>query len=266
MSRKSALLLGATGAVGKKLLAELLARDDWCKIGEYGRRVTALADLPPGQREGRLEQKVIDFENIDTAGLKDGHWDVVFVTLGTTRAQAGSAAMFEKIDREYVVNACRAAKSDDPAHQQRLVYLSVSSVNTYMPIANLHKSRIRLRQSAGADATSPFLFPKSKGLTELALSRLGYSDTIVFRPGFLKGAERPGRRIGEIIFGYVTGALSYVTANVQIRVPVLARSIANAGLLGSSRLPPEVGAEKVEKDGARFTLIGNKGADFLGRI
>ncbi|KAI6023358.1 hypothetical protein EDC04DRAFT_301673 [Pisolithus marmoratus] len=197
MSRKSALLLGATGATGKKLLAELLARDDWCKIGEYGRRVTALADLPPGQREGRLEQKVIDFENIDAAGLKDGHWDVVFVTLGTTRAQAGSAAMFEKIDREYVVNACRAAKSDDPAHQQRLVYLS----------------------SAGADATSPFLFPKSKGLTELALARLGYSDTIVFRPGFLKGAERPGRRIGEMIFGYVVFILSSIRVMVVVPFP-----------------------------------------------
>ncbi|KIK23788.1 hypothetical protein PISMIDRAFT_678758, partial [Pisolithus microcarpus 441] len=71
--------------------------------------------------------------------------------------------MFEKIDREYVVNACRAAKSEDPAHEQRLVYLS----------------------SVGADATSHFLFTKSKGLTELALARLGYSDTIVFRPGML---------------------------------------------------------------------------------
>ncbi|KAI5995622.1 hypothetical protein EDD15DRAFT_2255186 [Pisolithus albus] len=181
MSRKSALLLGATGAVGKKLLAELLACDEWYKIGEYGRRVTAPEDLPPGQREGRLEQKVVDFENIDAAGLKNGQWDVVFVTLGTTRAQAGSAEMFEKIDREYVVNACRAAKSEDPAHEQRLVYLS----------------------SMGADPTSHFLFPKSKGLTELALARLGYSDTIVFRPGFLRGAQRSERRIGETVFGYV---------------------------------------------------------------
>lgn len=140
---RSALLLGATGATGKKVLAELLASSEWSKIGEYGRRVTAPENLPPSQREGRLEQKVIDFENLDSSGLKEGRWDVVFVTLGTTRAQAGSAEKFEKIDREcvrilfsalknlitchrYVVNACRAAKSDDPAHEQRVVYLSVS--------------------------------------------------------------------------------------------------------------------------------------------
>lgn len=243
MSRKSALLLGATGAVGKKLLAELLIRDEWYKIGEYGRRVTAAEDLPPGQREGRLEQKVIDFENIDAAGLKNGQWDVVFVTLGTTRAQAGSAEMFEKIDREYVVNACRAAKSEDPAHEQRLVYLS----------------------SMGADATSHFLFTKSKGLTELALARLGYSDTIVFRPGMLRGAQRSEGRIGETVLGYLTGVLSHVTASVEIWIPVLARSMVNAGLLGSSRLPPEVGAQKAGQDDAQFTLIGNKGANFLGR-
>ena len=102
MSGRSALLLGATGAVGKKLLAELLASNEWNKIGEFGRSVTAPENMPPGQRDGRLEQKVIDFEDLDAAGLKDGRWDVVFVTLGTTRAQAGSAERFEKIDRECV--------------------------------------------------------------------------------------------------------------------------------------------------------------------
>ena len=140
---RSALLLGATGATGKKVLAELLACSEWSKIGEYGRRVTTPENLPFSQREGRLEQKVIDFENLDSSGLKKGRWDVVFVTLGTTRAQAGSAERFEEIDREcvrilfsalenlipcrrYVVNACQEAKSNDPAHEQRVVYISVS--------------------------------------------------------------------------------------------------------------------------------------------
>lgn len=97
---KSALLLGGTGAVGKKLLAELLESDEWSRVGEYGRRVST---LPQGQgRPTKLEQKVIDFEDLGKAELKAGRWDVVFVTLGTIRAQAGSAAQFEKIDREYV--------------------------------------------------------------------------------------------------------------------------------------------------------------------
>lgn len=98
---KSALVFGATGAVGKKLLAELLASDEWSRVGEYGRRVST---LPQAQapRPAKLEQKVIDFEDLGKAGLKAGRWDVVFVTLGTTRANAGGAAQFEKIDRECV--------------------------------------------------------------------------------------------------------------------------------------------------------------------
>lgn len=28
----------------------------------------------------KLEQKTVDFEKVDQAGLKDGKWDVVFIT------------------------------------------------------------------------------------------------------------------------------------------------------------------------------------------
>lgn len=100
---KSALLLGATGAVGKRLLAELLAGDQWTRVGEYGRRVSTPPSNPTAQ--SKLEQKVIDFEDLGKANLNAGRWDVVFVTLGTTRANAGSAAQFEKIDRECVFTA-----------------------------------------------------------------------------------------------------------------------------------------------------------------
>lgn len=237
----TALILGATGATGRLLLRELLANDQWSKVGEYGRRVTPEADLP--QNRGKLEQKTINFENLEAAGLKDGRWDVVFVTLGTTRANAGSAEMFEKIDREYVVNACKAAKTDDPEHQQRVVYLS----------------------SGGANPSSYFLYQRSKGLTELGIARLGYADTIVFRPGFLKGAQRANKRLPETIAGYVTGFASHFTSSVEIHVPVLAKAIMKAGILGSSGLRPAVGATKAGQEGAWFTLIDNKGALVLGQ-
>ncbi|KAG2143780.1 uncharacterized protein EDB93DRAFT_1154730 [Suillus bovinus] len=237
----TALILGATGAVGKNLLRELLASDQWSKVGEYGRRVTPEADLP--QNRGKLEQKTLDFENLQEAGLKDGRWDVVFVTLGTTRANAGSADMFEKIDREYVVNACKAAKTDDPEHKQRVVYLS----------------------SGGANPSSSFLYMRSKGLTELGIARLGYADTIVFRPGFLKGAQRAHIRLAETIAGYVTGIASHFTSNAEIHVSVLAKAIVKAGALGSTNLPPAAGATKAGQEDAWFTLIENKGALALGQ-
>jgi oxidoreductase len=48
----------------------------------------------------------------------------VFIALGTTAKAAGSPEAFERIDREYVINAARSAKSE--GHPQRLVYVSVS--------------------------------------------------------------------------------------------------------------------------------------------
>ena len=78
MSTKSALIIGATGQTGGHLLKELLASPHFSKVGEYGRRVTAPESLAEGKE--KLEQKTIDFENLSAAGLKEGKWDVVYVT------------------------------------------------------------------------------------------------------------------------------------------------------------------------------------------
>ncbi|KAJ7460809.1 hypothetical protein FB451DRAFT_1341485 [Mycena latifolia] len=229
MSSQTALILGATGQVGGHLLKELLASSHFTRVGEFGRRTTS------------LEQRTIDFEKPEAAGLRDGKWDVVFITLGTTAKNAGSTEAFERIDREYVINAARAAKSD--AHPQRLVYVS----------------------SNGADPKSRFLYPRSKGLTEEGLASLGYEDTIVFRPGVLAGTNRTEIRIGERVLMAVTGVLSHVTSSLEIKVSILAKSLVQAGQLGSAALPPAAGATKAGPDGARFTLIDNVGALALAK-
>ena len=36
-------------------------------------------DVPAQVREEKLEQKVVDFDRLDEAGLKEGQWDVVFI-------------------------------------------------------------------------------------------------------------------------------------------------------------------------------------------
>jgi len=232
----SALIFGATGQTGQYLLKELLSSSHFTRVGEYGRRVTSLDSLSTGKE--KLEQKTIDFEKLGDSGLKDGKWDVVFITLGTTKKAAGSAERFEKIDREYVINAAREAKSASPDHPQRLIYVS----------------------STGADSSSSFLYPKSKGLTEEGLASLGYSDTIVFRPGYLAGTSRPDSRIAEKIFSPVSGFLSHFSSSIEINIATLAKSLVRAGQLGSEGLPPGAQATKAGKEGARYTVIGNSGA------
>ncbi|KAJ6581027.1 hypothetical protein B0H19DRAFT_1113314 [Mycena capillaripes] len=238
-AQKTALILGATGQVGGYLLKELLANPNITRVGEFGRRTTPLEGLTTGK--DKLEQKVLDFEKPEEAGLGEGKWDLVFITLGTTAKAAGSSEAFERIDREYVINAARAAKSD--SHPQRLVYLS----------------------SMGADTKSRFLYPRSKGLTEEGLASLGYEETIVFRPGLLAGTKRPEVRIGEKVAEAVLTVGSLFTSSMKIDISVLAKSIVKAGLLGSADLPKAAAATQAGKDGARFTLIGNSGAMALAK-
>jgi len=251
---KSALIIGATGATGRHLLRELLGSSHFTRVAEYGRRTTPedkLADIA-GVKE-KLVQKTINFDKLsepdspEVQDIREGKWDVLFITLGTTRSDAGGTAAFEKIDREYVVNAAKAAKSTDPSHEQRVVYLS----------------------SVGANASSSFLYPRSKGMTENALASLGYSDTIVFRPAFLANADRGKTRVLEVIAGSLAFLTSPITSKMSIDVGLLAKSMRLAGELGSKALPPAAKAT-TERAGpgpeaAQFTLLDNTGAIGLGK-
>ncbi|KAH9074955.1 hypothetical protein EDB83DRAFT_1883115 [Lactarius deliciosus] len=234
---KSALILGATGQTGRHLLRELVASPTFSRVCEAGRRVTPVEELP-AQASGKLEQKVIDFERLDEAGLKDGNWDVVFITLGTTMKLAGSQENFTKIDKEYVVNAAKAAKVDK---DQRLVYISVGLANP--------------------ESTSFYI--RSKGLTEKALAELGYKDTVIFRPALLGNVERPEGRLLESILVKVTDVVSCISPRFQIKVDQLAKSARIAGELGTSGLPSGALATQMNWGGRNFTSIDNKGAVFL---
>ncbi|KAI0317008.1 hypothetical protein OF83DRAFT_192879 [Amylostereum chailletii] len=243
MSGKTALLLGATGQTGAYLLQELLNSPTYTRVLEAGRRVTP-ADKLPASAKDKLEQRVIDFEKLDEAKLGEG-FDVVYVTLGTTAKQAGSSAMFEKIDREYVVNAARAAKSSETTRSQRLVYLCSQAPNP--------KSMI--------------LYSRSKGLTEQALAELGYSDTIIFRPGFLANTSRPASdsRPLESMAGPIVSLVSRFTSSVAINIDTLAKSMRIAGTLGSGALPAAAAAYKANWGGKEFTVVGNNGAIQLAK-
>ncbi|RXW17994.1 hypothetical protein EST38_g7852 [Candolleomyces aberdarensis] len=131
MSSVTALILGATGQTGQQLLQTLLSTAHFSRVGEYGRRVTASDKLPEASKD-KLEQSTIDFEKLDSSGLNAKSWDVVFITLGTTKKAAGGAENFVKIDREYVINAAKEAKVSEG---QRLVYLSIGTLAKAMAIA-----------------------------------------------------------------------------------------------------------------------------------
>ena len=96
--KKTAIIIGATGAVGKEMLKEILADDFYNKVYILGRQsIDKLAD------EERLTKIIVDFENlnIDTSILKDAD---VFASLGTTIKIAKTKENQRKIDVDYTVS------------------------------------------------------------------------------------------------------------------------------------------------------------------
>ncbi len=46
--------------------------------------MTPVEELP-AQASEKVEQKIVDFERLEEAGLKEGQWDVVFITCVLSR-------------------------------------------------------------------------------------------------------------------------------------------------------------------------------------
>ncbi|KAI9273756.1 hypothetical protein BY458DRAFT_508150 [Sporodiniella umbellata] len=164
-----ALIFGATGAVGKQVLTDVLKNGKYEKVVCVGRREVELDSSIPQEK---LIQKKIDFDNLekhreDFKGIKD-----VFCCLGTTRADAGSADKFIKIDQEYVLKSAKMIAEEN----------TVEGSST----SNVHYIYC---SSMGADKSSLFLYPKSKGQTEEGLKHMGFKKLTIFRPGFLEVAE-----------------------------------------------------------------------------
>jgi uncharacterized protein YbjT (DUF2867 family) len=99
------------------------------------------------------------------------HVDDAFCCLGTTRRTAGSAAAFRRVDLDYVVAFANAAKR---AGAERFMLVS----------------------SLGASASSPLLYPRTKGESEAEVSAIGFGSVVILRPSFLLGV-RTQARTGE---------------------------------------------------------------------
>ncbi|CAG7848074.1 SubName: Full=Uncharacterized protein {ECO:0000313/EMBL:CCA71840.1} [Serendipita indica DSM 11827] len=107
--------------------------------------------------------------------------------------------------------------------------------------------------------TQRLVYISSKGLTGDGLSALGYSDTIIFRPGFLKGRDTKQAFMANALDGLMSILPGYKN-HMQVHVADLGKAVVTAGLLGTAGLPKAAQATEQPANGHKFTLIGNVGA------
>ncbi|HEV7872890.1 MAG TPA: NAD(P)H-binding protein [Enterovirga sp.] len=187
----SILLVGATGLVGRNVLAQAL-RDP--RIG----RVVAPTRRPLPARPG-LENPVVDFDDLS----ENAPWwgvDAVICTLGTTIRAAGSQAAFRRVDHDYPLAVARHARE--------------------------HGARsFALNSAMGADPNSRFFYSRVKGEVEESLARCGFASLILVRPGLI-GGERDEIRPAEFLAQRVLGVLGPMLPRRYRVVP--AENIASA--------------------------------------
>jgi uncharacterized protein YbjT (DUF2867 family) len=193
--RQDVLLAGATGLIGKHLLALLLDSEEYNTIHLVTRRAINI------QHE-KLILHLTDFEQLEEA-LKELSVTTVFCCMGTTMKSAGSAEVFRKVDYEYPLRLGQLMKKNS-ARQ----YVLVSSI--------------------GADKNSRLFYSRVKGEIEKAITELGYATTLIFRPSILLGS-RQEFRLGETTGKIFMWILSPVLIGPLRRYrPIKAASVAAA--------------------------------------
>ena len=194
---KTAVIIGATGAVGKEILKEILADNFYNKVYIFGREsIGKLGD------EERLTKIIVDFENLnfDTSILEDAD---VFASLGTTIKIAGSKENQRKIDVDYTVNFSKLCEG------------KVRSFNVVSAI--------------GANSKSKNFYNSLKGELEDKLKVMNLGVLRIFQPSLLI-SKRDDKRFLEQMFMKVAPIFQLVLKGKAkkyspIEVSVLGREI-----------------------------------------
>lgn len=198
---KTALVIGATGLVGRSLTSQLLDSDSYQEVITFTRR-------PLDFKHPKFLNHVIDFDHLDAvAPLIQG--DELFSCLGTTVKQAGSFKEQFKVDFHYQYEFAMLANQNKVEH-----YLLVSS--------------------AGASSTafySPYL--KMKARLESAVTKLSIPKISFIRPSVLVG-ERENERFLDGLSSHILETFKGLPLVKKYR-PISGETVAKA-LINAAKL------------------------------
>lgn len=193
--QRTALLAGASGLVGTQLLQDLLE-------GQQYSKVKVLVRSPLSTEHPRLEQIVVDYDNLDSY-MEHFNVDAVYCCLGTTIKKAGSQEAFKRVDLEYPLTLAKLAKQN---RVQR--FLMVTAV--------------------GANRRSRNFYSRVKGEVEEGLMSIGLPSLHIFRPSLLLG-DRQEFRLGEKLAIMLNPLLKLILrGGLRKFKPILAADVARA--------------------------------------
>lgn len=160
---KTAIVIGATGLIGKLLVNKFLDDSRYHTVKVFARKSS-------GINHPKLEEHIVDFDEIEK-WKSDISGDDLFSAMGTTIRKAKSTTVQYKVDVTYQYEFAKAAAEN--------------GVKSYFLVS-----------SSGANARSKFFYIRIKGELEEKVKLLPFNIIRIFRPSLLIG-ERVEKRFGE---------------------------------------------------------------------
>jgi uncharacterized protein YbjT (DUF2867 family) len=193
-SIKNAIVIGATGLVGQRLIEQLDLLTDCEKITVVVRR-----ENPDFLKFKKVEQFVLDdfllLNDQDVSGYTHA-----FSCLGTTIKKAGSKEAFYNIDFE--INA------------------------HFADLFEMTETHLLLVSAMGAKASSPIFYNQVKGELEDYIQKLNLYRFSIIRPSLLLG-ERNEKRFLEDVTQKLYSKFSHLVPNSFKYKPVTAQQVAH---------------------------------------
>ncbi|MFW1982463.1 nucleoside-diphosphate sugar epimerase [Acinetobacter guillouiae] len=193
-SIKNAIVIGATGLVGQRLIEQLNLLADCEKITVVLRR-----ENPDFLKFKKVEQFVLDdfllLNDQDVSGYTHA-----FSCLGTTIKKAGSKEAFYNIDFE--INA------------------------HFADLFEMTETHLLLVSAMGAKASSPIFYNQVKGELEDYIQKLNLYRFSIIRPSLLLG-DRNEKRFLEDVTQKLYGKFSHLVPNSFKYKPVTAQQVAH---------------------------------------
>ena len=180
----NAIIIGATGAVGRELVDYLLMNENYGKVTIFVRRVIDRWEKLPEEKKQKLN--IVKVENLDFMSEekdkilsimndKDIQYDVLFNVLGS-RVGRGEEE-FRRVDFTYVVNSCILCEKLNISH-----FSNCSAAN--------------------ASKDSWFLYSRVKGEAEEECLKKNVNYVSILKPGIILNRDNDDR-IGEKIISYI---------------------------------------------------------------
>ncbi|OOQ61332.1 NAD(P)H-binding protein [Mucilaginibacter pedocola] len=202
-----AIIVGASGLVGSKLLDILLASAEFDEVVILVRKHLTITHT-------KLKQLVINFDDLDkhTADIKA---DVIFSCLGTTKAKTPDAEQYRKIDHDYPLQIAAIAKANG-VRQFQLV------------------------SAVGANAGSSTFYIKLKGELEEALKLVGFESLHIYQPSMLYGGRQENRPLENIFVGIFKVLDHLFIGSWRKYRSITAQQVANAMYKNSLKAAPGI--------------------------